>query len=86
MSDSNKGNGNEGGGQATAMRAMAMATAMAMMWAIAVNILGYVSQAIANRAIAKSEHCLKMVLNIRLRIFKSAKAFSDARNSCSLIQ
>jgi hypothetical protein len=31
---------------------------------IAVNILGYVSQAIANQAIAKSEHCLKMVLNI----------------------
>jgi hypothetical protein len=29
-----------------------------------VNILGHVSQAIANQAIAESEHCLKMVLNI----------------------
>jgi hypothetical protein len=48
-----------------------------------VKILGYLSQAIANHAIAKSEHCLKMVLNIRVKKLKSAKVFSDARNSCS---
>ncbi len=64
-------------------RSLLLGTLQWLQTSVGVNILRYVSQAIANQAIAESEHWLKMMLNIQVQNFKSAKVFSDARNSCS---